>query len=341
MFILKKQKMLILLVLAALLVVSGCKKPTMTGENPPGEGDDPEPVVEYSPISHLPLVESGDVCAVSIGNNPGARPQSGLAFADLVYEVLAEGGITRYLAIFHSDAPIKVGPVRSARPYLALLAKEHNALFAHCGGDPKDLKPIASWNVKDADEFTYSSLYSREDSRRPPDNLYTSIEDLRDSNLYPADEPKDLWEFGDWSDTPVQALKITYSKNYAIGYVYNKDNYLRYVIDNGTTKEHSDLDTDEPLLVSNVIVQFADHKVVYSDLGLEITLLGEGKAAYLLGGEYVEGTWKKESVESPTVFFTEDKDEITLVPGLTFIQIVPTDAKVSVSEECQESPKSN
>jgi hypothetical protein len=325
-------------ILILTLFVVSCKNEVGPNDSSPTgnittPNNEPIEVVETSPITGLPLEEVGSVCAVSIGNNPSARPQSGLNDADLVYEVLAEGGITRYLAIFHSEASSKIGPVRSARPYLALLAKEWGAVFAHCGGDPKDLEPIREWQIVDADEFKHSSLYWRDSSRKAPDNLYTNVDNLREIQSSDLTEPSQMYDFGEWTDTPEDGLKIVYNNNYAVQYVYNDHKYLRYVIEKGKAKEHCDLDTDKPIEVSNIIVQFADHKVVYSDLGLAITLIGEGPAMYLLGGSYQEGAWKKESVDDPTIFYTAEGKRITLAPGQTWIQIVPTDTSVTITSK--------
>lgn len=294
-----------------------------------GEAEDSRPC---SALSGLPVTEEKGVFAVTIGNNPGARPQSGLGEADIVYEVLAEGGITRYMAIYHSRPAEKIGPVRSTRPYFALLAKEWDAVLGHCGGDPKDIQPLARWNVKDADEFKFPSLYWREDSRKAPDNLYTNTERLALASSEEISPPPERYDFGSWSESPLEAMKIIYSGNYTVQYVLNDGKYLRYLIENGTAKEHCDLDTDESLEISNVIIQFANHKVVYSDLGLEIDLVGSGEATYLLGGEYGEGTWIKEDIQSPTVFLDENGDKIKPVPGQTWIQIAPKNTAVTVSE---------
>lgn len=320
------------------LAFAGCVRSVPASPPPPppvAETDPPDAEVPLSPITGKPVVKEGSPVAVSIGNNPSARPQSGLSRADIVYEVLAEGGITRYLAIYHSQAAEVVGPVRSARPYLALLAKEWGAIFGHCGGDPKDLEPIREWKVADADEFGRSDLYWRDKSRVPPDNLYTSVDNLRKAVSKPLAAPAQRHEFQPLADRPAAALRVDYGRKYVVEYRYSQEDqgYERFVIDGGKESQQKDLDTQERVLVSNVIVQFAPSRVAYSDLGLIIDLIGEGKALYLLGGRWEEGTWKKSAVEEPTLFLDAGGEPIKLTPGQTWVQIVPEGAKVDVVKE--------
>lgn len=337
-----------LLVLSCLVFI-GCGLKNPDSLTPPAAGthlseEPPEGLIEglfaeegpLSPITGKPLVEEGSPVAVSIGNNPSARPQSGLASADVVYEVLAEGGITRYLALYHSQAPKTVGPIRSARPYLALLAKEWGAIFGHCGGDPKDLEPIKEWGVVDADElFGRGDLFWRSADRVPPDNLYASIGDLRKAVSTSLPAPFHRYDFEPWVDKPAQVLHIDYGQDYMVEYRYSPDDdaYERFVIDSGKELQQKDLDTQDRVLVSNVVVQFASSKVVYSDGGLIIDLIGEDKALYLLGGRWEKGTWEKQGVSEITFFYDSGGVPIKLAPGQTWIQIVPQTAKVELIQE--------
>lgn len=183
--------MLILMIAALMAVLPACGRRTETpagspvSQNPePGAGEPPadmpeEPQAELSPLTGLPMVSPGSPVTVAIDNNPSARPQTGLNEADIVYEIPAEGGITRFLALFHSRSPEVVGPVRSSRPYLALLAREWGAVFGHCGGDPELDRYINEWKVVDANEFRLGHLFWRDKTRSMPHNLYTSVENLR------------------------------------------------------------------------------------------------------------------------------------------------------------------
>ncbi len=302
---------------------------------PVSKQEPPEVDIPLSPITGTPLVAEGSPVAVSIGNNQGARPQSGLSQADLVYEVQAEGGITRYLAIYHGKAPETVGPIRSARPYLVMLAKEWGAIIAHCGGDPKDLEPIRDWQVADADEFHRGDLFWRGTSRTAPNNLYASVENLRKAVSTPLGSPQKRYEFGDWAEEPVGGIRIDYGYNYKVEYRYQPElkGYTRYVIDGGNELQQVDLDTQEQILVSNVLIQVVSSKIAYSDGGLVIDLIGQGNAQYLTGGVWSQGTWEKEGVQDATMFLDENNKPIELAPGQTWVQIVPKTATVSLLYE--------
>ena len=320
------------------VTLAGCSRgglpPASSGQISPGAASGVGSKPAEAPVSSVtgePMTSQGSPVAVSIDNYPNARPESGLAQADVVYEALTEGGITRYLAIFHSHAPSVVGPVRSARPYFALLAKEWGAVFAHCGGDPKDIEPIREWNVVDADEFKHGDLYWRDNTREAPHNLYTSIEHLRKVTSDPLPAPAKRYDFGSWAADPVFGIEVRYSKNYAVQYRYADKRYERWILDGDREPwAYSDRDTGDKPEIADVIVQFAKTRVAYSDGGVIIDLIGEGKAVYLLGGSYAEGTWKKASVEEPTLFYTQQGTRITLVPGQTWVQIAPEDATVRV-----------
>lgn len=113
--------------------------------------------------------------AVVIGNDPGARPQAGLSRARIVWEILAEGFITRYLAIFSGRGAVKIGPVRSARIYFDQLDRAYGIPFAHAGGNVDALNWIGTWRLENLDQIYGSGAYFwRGTHRVPPDNLYTS-----------------------------------------------------------------------------------------------------------------------------------------------------------------------
>lgn len=330
------QVALLALAVLATAAASGCKKeeapPTAAppAARSPGTAA-PPPVLpqDMSPITGKALSEAGSPVAVSIDNHSSARPQTGLNEADIVYEALAEGGITRYLAVFHSRAPETVGPVRSARPYFALLAKEWGAVFGHCGGDPKDIQPIRDWNVVDGDEFRYGHLYWRDKTRSAPHNLYTSVANLREVTSEPLPNPEKRYEFTEWAESPEAGLEIRYNRNYAVRYEYSDKCYNRHVLEKSEAPLlHVDRETEEPVEAANIIVQFAHSEVVYSDGGLVIDLIGKGKAVFLLGGAYSEGSWEKTALDQPTIFYNGDRERISIARGQTWVQIVPEDASV-------------
>jgi hypothetical protein len=118
--------------------------------------------------------------AVMVENSPAARPQSGLGNADVVYEILAEGDITRFAAFYHSRSPVKVGPVRSIRPYYVDVAAAMDAVLVHAGWSQEAMNRVDAGGVDHFDEVYGDRVYYwRSPDRKQPHNLYTSIEGIR------------------------------------------------------------------------------------------------------------------------------------------------------------------
>ena len=320
----------LLLLLVLTLSTSACQKPeappTAGPIGPTGPDEPVEPPLPLSPLTGMPMEEGGSPLVITVDNNEGARLQSGLARADIVYEILAEGGITRFLALYHSQSPSVIGPIRSARTYFALLAKEWGAIFGHCGGDTAGLNLIRELKVPDANEFGRGDLFWRDSKRSAPHNLYSSVELLRELLDTPLPDPKPRYEFQDWSEEPVYGIKIDYGRKYVVEYHKDEGGYTRHVTDGSSKYIQKDLDTDETIVTSNILVQWAASRVLDSEGRLAIDLIGEGKAKCLVGGRLLEGTWKKPSQDEPTLFYDSEGSLIKLTPGQTWIQIVPTEA---------------
>lgn len=140
------------------------------------------PQVIYSNLSGLPITDatlnSKPVTAVMVENSIDARPQSGLSQAGVVFEAVAEGGVTRFMALYQDTTPTNVGPIRSARPYYVQWALGFDAAYAHVGGSPDALNDIGAWGVHDMNQFSNGGYYHRVSSRAAPHNVYTGIDTL-------------------------------------------------------------------------------------------------------------------------------------------------------------------
>ncbi len=180
-----------LLLIAALLVVivAGTTsfallhfiKPPVTAVVLPSKKFTPAPTTVASTLSGLPVspsLNNQPVTAVMVENSTFARPQSGLDQAGVVFEALAEGGITRFMALYQDTQPNYIGPVRSVRPYYIEWALGFDAAIAHVGGSPDALQDMTTLNAKDLNEFYNAGAYERISSRDAPHNVYTSIAQL-------------------------------------------------------------------------------------------------------------------------------------------------------------------
>jgi hypothetical protein len=139
------------------------------------------PTTIPSPLTGLPIdpaLAKRPVTGIMIENSVYARPQSGLQDAGVVYEAVAEGGITRFMSLFQDAQPQYIGPVRSLRPYYIDFAAPFQASIVHVGGSPDALSEVRSGTYRDLDQFFNSGAFSRVSSRAAPHNVYTSFAKL-------------------------------------------------------------------------------------------------------------------------------------------------------------------
>lgn len=268
--------------------------------------------------------------AVVVENIVAARPQSGLSKADLVYESLAEGGITRFLAIFLSQ-DTEVGPVRSARAYHIDWLSEYQAGFGHWGGSPEAMELIHEYSIKDLDQFTLDfPTYYRVSDRPAPHNGYTKTQ-----NLWKAAEdrswdslPKiDSWKFKDDEGTPsveVRNIKVRFGidEDYFVDWKFDSEKKVYQRSVGGAF--HEDKLNNEQLSAKNVVVQFADTYLKGGEGRLRIDSVGRGEAKIFRDGKVIDGSWRKSSRESRTHFYDKDGIEIEFNRGMTWIQILPS-----------------
>ncbi|HSW78924.1 MAG TPA: DUF3048 domain-containing protein [Candidatus Babeliales bacterium] len=143
------------------------------------------PTTVPSPLTGLPIdpaLAKRPVTGIMIENSVYARPQSGLQDAGVVYEAVAEGGITRFMSLFQDAQPQYIGPVRSLRPYYIDFAAPFQASIVHVGGSPDALGEVRSGNYRDLDQFFNSGAFSRVSTRAAPHNVYTSFAKLDSLN---------------------------------------------------------------------------------------------------------------------------------------------------------------
>lgn len=333
-----------LLLAACLLLVPACGKGSNHALNemdqPIPNEDVQEPPVEEleqqalykSPFTGMPLDEptTQRPLAIMVNNAPQARPQSGLGGADIVYEVLAEGGVTRLVAIYQSGGDVaKIGPIRSIRPYLIELGESYHGITVHAGASNDAYAILQRQHKDDLDEITNAGPYFwRDKSRKAPHNLYSNLEKLlegaekRKYSIQDSEIP--TYTFRDSNDPgegdPATSVEIKFQlEKYRVSYVYDAESklYKRYI--NG--EPHKDLDTGEQLTCSNVVILGTDHKVL-DDIGrLSINLEMGGEAILLQNGKVIRGTWIRKADD--VIRIIKDNVEVPFYPGKTYFNIVP------------------
>lgn len=287
----------------------------------------PEVKEKESPFGSRPL-------AIMIENSEGSRPQTGLDKAHIVYEVLAEGGITRFLAIYSDQESETVGPIRSARPYFVSKSLEHQAIYVHVGGSEEAYGFIKEEKIDDINEFIDFQPFWRTKDRNPPHNLYTSTIKLRsEANKLGYIEmiKKEDYQFEtDRSEIlkgqAVNKITIPYNSGYAVTYTYDSETMKYYRFMNN--EKHIDAESKDQIAVDNIIIQFVPTKVIDEEGRLSMDFIGEGRGLLFFKGGSEEIIWKKEEMKSRTVFYYQQGDRVALAPGNIWLQIVPTDIEI-------------
>jgi len=272
--------------------------------------------------------------AVMIENHPDARPQFGLSLADIVYEMVTEGGITRFLAIFATNDPAKVGPVRSARTSFLSWVLEYDAAYAHVGGSADALENIKVMGIKDLDQFSNASAYWRDTSRKVAieHTMYTNVGKLRQLFTHKKWSPEraafEPWQFSDdisLSERPEsQEEIIPYENEYLVRWVYQKNEnaYLRKNVNQNAI----DASTNKEILAKNVVVLKMRTTQIVNSAGKKVAKVettGKGKGYILQNGKKLEITWQKEAVNKRLKLLLADNSEVRFVRGLIWIAILP------------------
>lgn len=343
-----KQKVLVWLIIAALLFVGTAGTyalykhfhapiPNAQGvvvTKKPAQA--PKPTTEASRLTGVqvaPELNKRPVTGIMIENSPDARPQSGLNDAGVVYEAVAEGGITRFLALFQEAQPSYIGPVRSVRPYYLDFLMPFDASIAHVGGAPQALADIKSFGVKDLDQFYNSAAYTRITQRYAPHNVYTSFANLDALNTSKGFISSSFTGFVRKKEaaTPQPTAK---SINFAISsLLYN----VHYDYDAATNsykrseggKPHTDEKSGAQLSPKVVIALVMSRGIASDGQHTDYGDVGSGHMYVFQDGTLTEGTWSKADRRAQFSFTDASGKPLQLNPGQTWITLVDNTGSVT------------
>jgi hypothetical protein len=288
-----------------------------------------------------PALADRPATAVVIENHSLARPQAGLSQAGVVYEALAEGGITRFLAFFQENRPATIGPVRSVRTYFVDWALEFSAPLAHAGGNADALDLIGPLHIRDMNQFQNGKYFYRSGEKKAIEHtLFTSSDSL--DNLEKA-----LGYFKPASFTPSPrkpdaaataaqpaahpAIHIDYSYNgFQVDYAYEQSSntYLRSM----AGAPHTDRNTGQQIHVKNVVVEYMPTSYGVTRIGESTVIMstpGSGQAIVFRDGTAITGTWRKTSHTTRTELIDAAGQAIPLDAGNTWYSIVPVGKTVT------------
>ncbi|WP_240376051.1 DUF3048 domain-containing protein [Bacillus piscicola] len=301
----------------------------MESQKPVNEPEEPL-LDEQHPLTGEATEEVSPVqpFAVTINNHEAARPQSGIAQADIVYEVLTEGKQTRFLALFQSEQPTEIGPVRSARDYFIQLAQGYDALLVIHGWSPEAKRILGSGTVPFLNGLYHdNTLFKRSSERKAPHNSYISYGDAREGlETKGYDMEGDIPQVSFVEEDSARSFQresgetadIRYGDRYAVQYQYNRDeaHYER------ASNQKASLDklSQAQVTADNVFIIEASHQVIDEKGRRNIDLTSGGQGVLLQNGEALRVDWvNKEGRILPE----KDGMEIAFIPGKTWINVVP------------------
>lgn len=361
-------KRLIAAVLLVCLVLSGCggatetvpttteattaatTEPTTQATTEPTTEPTEPPVLYRNPLTGIPVEEpvTNRPIAVVINNIYDAQPLHGVGQADMLFEIVAEGGgsITRMLAVYTDIFQVpKVGSIRSARTYLLDLAKSFNALFVHSGGSTYAYSELRSSGYDHIDGRVESGFYRDQDrknagyalehtlfssgerilERAAEKKLVTQYEEPVDFGLQFADEPTPMGE-------TANSIQIRFTSKNGKGsfFTYDEELDMYYCTQHFYNKYDKSLDDanyEAPLTFRNVIVLKA--KTTSDGYRMFAELTGEGEGYFACGGKIVPIKWSRASESDPFVYSLEDGTMITLGTGTTYVGVVSTKSPIS------------
>lgn len=349
----KKLKKLLLVGLVATTLVA-CGK-TTENKNQAPEVKEPEKIVYYTPLTHEERDNEEQakkkIFAVMLDNHDDARPQAQISKADIIYEYRVEGEFTRYMALFQSNFPENVGPVRSARPYFVQTAKEYNAIYAHWGGSVAGLEEVKKRNVVDLDGIALEGIVfhrNKNVGKRAPHNGYISLPELEKYLVEKGVDVNDNTASLNFYDKEaniegldVGEITLNFNNRYKTNFIYDeatgKYKYIRQgqpVIDEATGQE---FDTD------NLVVLFQKGVVAGPKGTLKMANIGTGTGLLLQKGKLAPITWEKANEDARTILKYPDETEVKFYPGRTFFSIVDEekDAVYQVPESENQAGEGN
>lgn len=265
--------------------------------------------------------------AVKIENSPAARPQHGLGAADIVYEEVVEGGITRFMAIYHCSITRQAGPVRSARfddPKIALPATR---IIAYSGANSIVEGELNKRNIIALEEDDSDAFYRVPPGVLQTHNLFIDVGRLRRAIEARVRPPRQLFRYGPLQDGSKKArhVKINFTASNTIEYRWRNDGWERY-----EAGAPFMLASGDQVSVPNLLIQVVEVKpssTIVDSAGNpspDIKLTGRGRALLFRDGRVIRGTWRIKKEGRAPVFNAKNGEEFIFAPGQTWVELVPS-----------------
>ncbi len=330
----KKKALFIIAVLLVLVGIEAGIYALISGKNPveqvaiiqPKKKPSTTVASNLTGLQVAPELNDKPVTGVMVENSVDARPQAGLYNAGVVFEAIAEGGITRFLALYQDTAPESIGPVRSARPYFIDWALGFDATYAHVGGSPEALQKIRNENVKDMDQSYNSKYFQRVTSRYAPHNVFTSSAQLAQLEQSKGYGKSNFTSFPRKKERPSKqptaktiALTIS-SARFNVLYTYDptSNSYLRTL----GGQPHTDEKTNKQITPKVVVAMVMNYSIASDGKHSVYNTIGNGHVYIFQDGTVAEGTWEKTDKTKQITFTDAAGKPIKLNPGQTWLTAV-------------------
>ena len=330
------RKRILAMFAVVMLVLTGCGKtpPPQTEEMPPSEETQVQKQVPSEADLFLEKYVNTDARPIAVmvdNDNKQARPQAGMEDAYLIYEMVVEGGATRFMALYRNTDTAKIGPVRSSRHYFLNYALENDAIYTHYGWSPKAMEDIPALGVKNingveggSDIFWrerkfagdwHSAYTSMENIKNKAENWGYKLTTTRENGLVYGDETT-----APQADLTAETVSLRYSSAYRTGYTYNAQTGL---YEKTIFESPHKMQSGAVLSFKNVLVLYvSDGPLGDGSDRREVYTTGSGKGYYISGGAAEEITWSKASRGADTVLTKADGTPLKIYPGKTIVNLI-------------------
>jgi DUF3048 family protein len=298
-----------------------------------------KPAPPVAPLTGLPDPSGASLkrCAITvkIDNTKSGHPKYGVEQADVVYEEVVEAGITRLAAVFNSQAPDRVGPVRSVRKTDQSIVRPYRGVFVYSGGAPYAIASINTAPVVQLDETRAGSMMFRDHSRYAPWNLYAHVDQMY-SKCGPIVPPPHLFVYRSASSpaetgTPVSSARVGFQNGFAVTWTWDaaSGTWKRSIFG---SPEITAAGTQ--FAPKNVVVMFAQYTggdPNHGNEGAEANLTGTGKLMVFTNGQEITGTWSRPDETQPAQLLDAAGSQIELMPGQTWVEIPDASYQVTTT----------
>lgn len=324
-----------------MLLLSGCGKAPVTEPTQEEKKEDPVAAEIQEFFESYVDTDERPIAVMIDNDDKNARPQAGLDDAYLVYEIVVEGGATRFMALYRDANTEKIGPIRSSRHYFLDYLSEHDAIYVHCGWSDRAGYEITSRGLDKINGILGEDAapFWREDKFKGDwHSTYTNIEKIKSHSQSKGFEMKSTHKssvnysdeyFNLSSENAADEIYLPYSYVYNTGYTYNKEtelyeksiNKAPYLMQNGQTVAFKNI----------IIMLIGDSSLGDGTPRREVITTGSGEGYYITNGAYEKITWSKADRNSQTVYKNADGSPLLVNPGKTIINIISPDADYIIS----------